>query len=72
MGKKRSKVWKTAPLCLFWAVWKERNRIAFDNEELSIHRLRNSFVCNLWMWTKLVVNEGPLPLFSFLYWLGAS
>ena len=65
LGKKRRKVWKVAPLCLFWAIWKERNRIAFENEELSIHRLKNSFVCNLWLWTKSVVNEGPLPLFSF-------
>ena len=46
MGKKCSKVWMAAPLCLFWAVWKERNRIAFENEELSIHRMKNSFVCN--------------------------
>ena len=30
LGKKSRKVWKTAPLCLFWAVWKERSRIAFD------------------------------------------
>ncbi|RVW85670.1 Phosphoinositide phosphatase SAC6 [Vitis vinifera] len=34
MGKKRRKVWKTTPSCIFWVVWKERNRIAFDNEEL--------------------------------------
>ena len=38
----------------------ERNRIAFDNEDFSIQRLKNSFVCNLWLWTKLVVNEGAL------------
>ncbi|RVW23454.1 putative ribonuclease H protein [Vitis vinifera] len=60
MGKKRKKVWKAAPSCIFWAVWKERNRIAFDNEELSMDRLNNSFVCNLWMWSKPVVNEGRL------------
>ncbi|KAJ9699595.1 hypothetical protein PVL29_008272 [Vitis rotundifolia] len=47
LGKKRRKVWKVAPLCLFWVVWNERNRITFDNEEVSIHRLKNSFVCNL-------------------------
>ena len=52
-GKKRRKVWKVAPLCLFWQVWKERNKIAFDNEELSIHRLKNSFVCNIWSWTMI-------------------
>nr|CAN64140.1 hypothetical protein VITISV_012858 [Vitis vinifera] len=57
MGKKRIKVWKAAPSCIFWAVWKERNRIAFDNEELSLNRLKNTFVCNLWVWSKPVVNE---------------
>ena len=36
MGKKRKKVWMTSPLCFLWMVWKERNRIALDNEELSI------------------------------------
>ncbi|KAJ9707156.1 hypothetical protein PVL29_002241 [Vitis rotundifolia] len=72
LGKKRRKVWNAAPLCIFWVVWKERNRIVFDNEELSIHRLKNSFVCNLWLWTKSVVNEGPLSLINFFDWLGAS
>ena len=72
LGKKCRKVWKATPLCIFWAVWKERNRIAFDNEELSIHRLKNSFVCNLWLRTKSVVNDGPLPLLNFFDWLGAS
>ena len=71
MGKKCRKVWKATPLCLFLGGLEERNRIAFENEELSIHRLKNSFVCNLWFWTKSVVNEGPLPLFSFFYWLGS-
>ena len=46
--------------------------IAFENEELSIHRLKNSFVCNIWFWTKSVVNEEPLLLFSFFDWLGSS
>ena len=67
MGKKRTKVWKAVPLCLFWAVWKERNRIAFENEELSIYRLKNSFACNIWFWTKSIVDERPLPLISFFF-----
>ena len=29
VGKKRKKVWKSIPLCIFWMVWKERNRLAF-------------------------------------------
>ena len=46
VGKKRRKVWRAAPLCLFWTVWKERNRIAFENQEFSIQRLKYSFVSN--------------------------
>ena len=71
VSKKRKKVWKLTLLCLFWAVWKERNRIAFNNEEFSVHRLKNSFVCSFWSWTKLYIDVGPLPLIDFFDWLGS-
>ena len=29
VGKKRKKIWNSIPLCIFWTVWKERNRLAF-------------------------------------------
>ena len=29
VGKKRKKIWTSIPLCIFWTVWKERNRLAF-------------------------------------------
>ena len=29
VGKKRKKVWKSIPLCIFWTVWKERNKLTF-------------------------------------------
>ena len=48
VGKKCKKAWKLASLCLFWAVWKERNRMVFDNEEFLVHRLKYSFVCSFW------------------------
>ena len=31
----------------FLEVWEERNSIVFDNKDLSIRRLKNSFVCSL-------------------------
>ena len=70
VGKKRQNVWKTTPLCIFWMVWKEINRIAFENEEFSIQRMKNSFVYSYWSWTKLFIDEGPLSLINFFYWLG--
>ena len=45
VGKKWLKVWKTVPLCIFFLlIWKERNKIVFENGEFSIQRLKNSFI----------------------------
>ena len=35
VGKKRKKMWNAAPLCLFWTLWNERNRKAFEDTELT-------------------------------------
>ena len=70
MGKKRVKVWRVAPLCLFWTVWKERNRVAFENEDFSIQRMKFSFVINLWSWSKCNIVDGPNSLFNFFVWVG--
>ena len=48
VGKKRKGVWKASPLCLFWTLWKTRNKVAFEEIELSIQRLKSSFVYLLW------------------------
>ena len=44
VGKKRKDVWRVGPLCLFWTVWKARNKIAFEDATLSIQKLKSSFV----------------------------
>ena len=48
MGKKRRKILKSVPICIFWTVWKERYHIAFREGTLSLQRLKISFVHNLW------------------------
>ena len=48
--KRAKKIWKAAPLCLFWAVWMERNRIVFDDVPFSLSRLKTSFVSMLVSW----------------------
>ena len=42
--KKHKKIWMAAPLCLFWIVWRERNRTIFDDETPSVQRMK-SFFC---------------------------
>ena len=44
LGKKRRVVWRWAPICLFWCIWGERNRITFQEEEMSDLCLRNLFL----------------------------
>ena len=72
MGKVRKKAWQMAPLCLFWTVWKERNIWVFSNEEFSLQRLKNSFVCNLRSWVRVSMDLSPSSLVSFIDWLGSK
>ena len=46
--------------------------IVFYNVELSIQRMKNFFVYNLWSWSGVVIDEGPLSLFSFINWVGSK
>ena len=70
VGKKRKVVWQVGPLCLFWVIWKARNRIAFEDSVLSIQRLKASFVYLLWLETKLWIKDGPSTLIDFVDWVG--
>ncbi|RVW49843.1 Glycoprotein 3-alpha-L-fucosyltransferase A [Vitis vinifera] len=71
VGKKRKGVWKASPLCLFWTVWKTRNKVAFEEEELSIQRLKASFVYFLWLETKRSIKDGPSTLVDFVGWVAS-
>ena len=70
VGKKRKSVWLAAPLCLFWTVWNERNRAAFDNEIPSAFRMKSSFLFTLWSWAKMFSGDNLSSLVDFLTWLG--
>ena len=70
VGKKRREVWRADPLCIFWTVWKVRNRIAFENDLLSIQRLKSSFVYFIWSEMKLFIKDGPSTLVGFIDWVG--
>ena len=71
VGKKRKTVWQVRPLCLFWAIWKAKNKIAFEDSVLSIQRLKASFTYLLWSKTKLWIKGGPSTLIDFIDWVGS-
>ncbi|KAL6320158.1 hypothetical protein AAG906_004667 [Vitis piasezkii] len=71
VGKKHRKVWRAAPLHIFWTVWKARNRLAFKDDVISIQRLKYSFLCSLWSEAKLFIVECPQTLVNFIDWVGS-
>ena len=71
MGKKRKKIWMAAPLCLLWTLWRERNRVVFENEVTSAQRIKASFLSNLWTWANLYSVDNMNSFLDFLTGLGS-
>ena len=72
VGKKRKEVCKAGPLCIFWTIWKARNKLAFEDASLSIQKLKSSFMYSLWAKTRICIKEGPSTLMHFFEWLGSK
>ena len=51
VGKKTRKVWRTAPICLLWTIWKEQNRRTFEGEKRTIQALKDLLITNLYLWS---------------------
>ena len=63
------------PPCFFWKVWRERNRMVFDNKKISVHRMKISFFFffnNLWSWTNTCIVHGPPTLLVFCFCSGVD
>ena len=65
VGKRCKKALMAAPFSLFWTIWLERSRIVFDNKAILVHRMKTSFLCNLWSWTNLCIVDRPASLLVF-------
>ena len=67
LGKKMRAVWRLAPICLFWCIWRVQNRRTFQEEEMSDPYLRNLFFQTLLEWSQQFLDlDSP----SFLNFLG--
>ena len=72
VGKKRKKAWKATPLCLFWTLWKERNQRAFEDSELTDHKILRSFMYMILEWVRVHIESTSLSLLDFIDWLGCK
>ena len=57
LRKKDSKLLKAAPLCLLWAIWKERNNVIFEDDCFSLSKLMSFFLRSLCSWACLIGGE---------------
>ena len=48
----------------------ERNKVAFENEAPSAHRMKSFFLFTLWSWAKLYSVDNLNSLVGFLSWSG--
>ena len=54
--KKVKAIWRAAPLILFWAIRKERNRIIFEDAIFSTLRLKLFVIHSLYTWAGCISN----------------
>ena len=57
MKKAEKKVGLAAPLYLIWEIWKEMNRVVFENANFSLQRLKDSFMLSIWSWAITVLKQ---------------
>ena len=69
VGKRRVKAWRTAPLCLMWTLWKERNGRAFNDVERADQAIKYSFLYNFVNWARVSIEDHILSMVDFIDWL---
>ena len=70
VGKKRKRIWLAAPLCIFWTLWRARNKLGFENEGTTDQKIKTIFVTNLWAWANVFREDKTNSVVEFLTWLG--
>ena len=67
--KNDRKLWWAAPLSICWAIWKERNKIVFEDALFSSSRLKHSIINSLFFWAGIMpdVDASFVKRLSYLY-----
>ena len=58
--------WKGVPFYLMWCLWRERNAICFDMQELRVAKLKYYLLYNLYKWTSMSPMSSITRLLEFL------
>ena len=71
VGNKRKRIWLAAPLCIFWTLWRARNKLGFENKGTTDQKIKTIFVTNLWAWANVFREDKTNSVVEFLTWLGS-
>ena len=51
------------------AIWKERDKVVFEDDDFSLSRLKGSFVCSMCSWASLAVVSDYYYYYFFFFLL---
>ena len=70
-ARRFGKIWVAVPICLFWTIWRGKNRAVFIYVEPSTQRVKSSFTSALWSWAKIYTDFESFGVTDFLFSLGS-
>jgi hypothetical protein len=59
-------IWRMAPLCLMWCIWRERNARCFEDCETDLSNLKRKMFQMLFMWRDRIKTMHECSYFEFL------
>ena len=70
--EEKKKALKAVWLCLFWTIWWERTKRAFENCENVDQAIKYSFLYLFWDWVGVSIRNCSLSMLDFVEWLGSK
>jgi hypothetical protein len=59
-------IWRMAPLCLMWCVWRERNARCFEDCEIDLMNLKRMMLQTMFMWRENFQFMHECSFFEFI------
>ena len=70
-GKKRKKLRGLSP-CVFWSLWRERDKKLVASEDKLDQALKPMFLCNFLLWVRKYMDERSMLMINFIDWFGTK
>lgn len=71
LWEKRKKLRELSP-CVFWSLWRERDKKLVASEDKLDQALKSMFLCNFLLWVRKYMDEGSMLMINFIDWFGTK